>query len=144
MREAYVVDTSVAVRWWVHQVGWEHAREVRDALVAGTVALATPDFTRVELTEVMRKQRLKVAALRDLDLRTVASSLDALGVDLLVLPVETIERAASVASSRSLRMFDAVPAIAALDKGWPLLTADVKSARALTGAVEVEVLRGIT
>lgn len=53
MSPAYVVDTGVVLRWFVPQVGYEHAREVRDAFRAGPVELAPPDFARVELAEVL-------------------------------------------------------------------------------------------
>lgn len=29
--DRYVLDTSVAIRWYVDQPGFEHARELRDA-----------------------------------------------------------------------------------------------------------------
>lgn len=40
-------------------------------------------------------------------------------------------------------MFDAISASLALDRGHPLLTGDARSARALAGVVDVEVLQAI-
>ena len=66
-----------------------------------------------------------------------------LEVEMAVLDDADLVRAAALAGRHSLRMFDAVGAALALDRGLPLLTGDARSARALTGVVEVEVLSGI-
>jgi predicted nucleic acid-binding protein len=139
----YVVDTSVFLRWWVEQVGWQHAQRVRDQFVAGDIALLTPEFTRIELAEVLRRKGLLEGVLTETDYLTAVESLDLLGIDLVALDRADLVRAAALASKRSLRMFDAVGASLALDRGLPLLTGDARSARALAGVVEVEVLDGI-
>ncbi|MBE1588666.1 hypothetical protein ACFPOI_54705 [Nonomuraea angiospora] len=41
MADAYLVDTSVFLRWFVDQPGYEHAREIQDAFLRGRVALET-------------------------------------------------------------------------------------------------------
>lgn len=139
----YVVDTSVFLRWWVEQVGWQHAQRVRDQLVAGEIALITPDFTRVEHAEVLRKKGLLEGVLSEDEYLAAVVSLDLLGVELVVLESDDLVRAAALAARRSLRMFDAIGASLALDRGLPLLTGDARSARALAGVLHVEVLEGI-
>lgn len=53
MRDAYVLDSGVALRWWVPQVGHEHAREVQAAALLLTsdrrLALAVGDLLDVEV-----------------------------------------------------------------------------------------------
>lgn len=139
----YVVDTSVFLRWWVEQVGWQHAQQVRDEFVAGRLALVTPDFTRIEHAEVLRKRGFLDGLLTETEYLAAAQSLDIMGVELVSLGQADLVRAASLASRRNLRMFDALGAALALDRDLPLLTGDARSARALTGIVDVEVLRGI-
>ncbi len=143
MSDAYAVDTSVFLRWWVDQVGWQHARRVRDDFLAGAIRLATADFTRIELANVLRKKGLLRDQLTEDEYLVAVRSLDDLGVDVVALSVDDLERAASLAVRRNLRMYDALGAALALDRGVPLLTADIKSARALTGVVDVEVLEGV-
>lgn len=70
-------------------------------------------------------------------------SLDVLGVELVALDEADLARASALAARRRLRMFDAIGASLALDRGLPLLTGDAKCARALVGVVDVEVLEGI-
>ncbi len=139
----YVVDTSVFLRWWVEQVGWQHAQRVRDDFVAGDVALITPEFTRVEHAEVLRKKGLMDGVLTEDEYLDAVQALDIMGVDLIDLDQDGLVRAAALAAKRSLRMFDALGASLALDRGHPLLTGDARCARALAGVVEVEVLEGI-
>lgn len=139
----YVVDTSVFLRWWVEQQGWQHAQSVRDSFLAGDVGLVTPDFTRIELAEVLRKKGLLAGILNDDEYLAAVESLDVLGVEIVALDRCDLVRAAALGAKRSLRMFDALAASLALDRGLPLLTGDARAARALVGVVEVEVLEGI-
>ncbi len=139
----YVVDTSVFVRWWVDQVGWQHAQRVRDEFLAGDLELITPDFTRIELAEVLRKKGLVDAVLSEDEYLAAVGSLDVLRVELVPLGEDDLTRAAALAARQSLRMFDAVGASLALDRGLTLLTGDARCARALVGVVDVEVLEGI-
>lgn len=140
---SYVVDTSVFLRWWVEQVGWQHAQRVRDQFLAGDIALITPEFTRIEHAEVLRKKALLDGILNETEYLDAVASLDVLGVDLVPLDRVDLVRAAALGARRNLRLFDALGASLALDRGLPLLTGDGRCARALAGVVEVEVLDGI-
>jgi len=139
----YVVDTSVFLRWWVEQIGWQHAQRVRDEFVAGDIVLITPEFTRVEHAEVLRKKGLLDGVLTEDEYLGAVEALDVLGVEMVKLDRDDLVRAAALAVRRNLRMFDAIGASLALDRGLPLLTGDARSARALAGLVDVEVLDGI-
>ena len=74
---------------------------------------------------------------------SAARALDDLGVELVVLDADGMERACALAARPSLTVYDALGASLALDRGLPLLTGDAKCARALAGVVDVEVLEGI-
>lgn len=143
MSPGYGVDTSVFLRWFVDQVGYEHAREVRDEFLAGAVELRTPDFTRIELANVLRKTALITGIMTEAEYLSAVRVLDDLGVEIVPLDADGLERAAALAARQSLRVYDALAASVALDRGEPLLTADARSARALAGVVPVEILRGI-
>ena len=116
---------------------------VRDELLAGDVALMTPDFTRVEHAEALRQKGLLVDVLNHDEYLAAVQSLDVMGVDVVALDSDDLLRAAALAARRNLRMLDAISASLALDRGHPLLTADARAARALAGVVDVEVLEGI-
>lgn len=139
----YVTDASVFVRWYVEQDGWEHAVEVRDAFARAEISLLAPAFVRVEMTNVIRKVWKRKRMLEPEGLAAVARSLDVLGVVLVESDADGIARAARLAATHSLSMYDALYAELALSTGNVLLTADASSARALAGHVPVEVLRGV-
>jgi predicted nucleic acid-binding protein len=83
MDEAYVVDSSVFVRWFIDQVGYEHAREVRDAFLTGAVELVAPDLARVELANGLRKAGLLREHLNKDEYVAAVRTLDDLGVELV-------------------------------------------------------------
>lgn len=139
----YVVDTGVFVRWFVRQVGWEHAREVRDSFLAGSVLLETTDSARVELAHVLRKKGLLEGRLDREQFLAAVRTVDDLGVTVHGTDVDTLERAAALAADRRVSMFDALLVHRALDRDLPLLTADAGLCRGVEGLVSTELLRGI-
>jgi predicted nucleic acid-binding protein len=140
--ERYVVDTGVFLRWWVPQVGFEHAREVRQRFVDGRVDLVTTDTARYELAHVLRTKALLPGHLDRAGYLAGASLLDDLGLARSA-DADDMARSAELAVDRNLRFFDAVFAELALREDTPLLTADARLARALAGVVDVQVLRGV-
>ncbi len=140
----YVVDTGVFLRWFVKQVGWEHARDVRSGFLAGDVVLETVDSVRVELGHVLRTKGFLPGLLtRDQVLASVRS-VDDLDVTVHRIDVDTLERATALAIDRNLRLFDALLANCALERDSTLLTTDAKLCRAVEGLVSTELLRGVT
>lgn len=65
MADSYLVDSGVFVRWFIPQVGFEHAREVRERYLAGTVALSTVDLARFETANTLRKAGLLTGLLTE-------------------------------------------------------------------------------
>ncbi len=142
--DRYIVDTGVFFRWYVDQDGFEHAREVQKRWLDGTLELETVDFVRIELAELLRK-RGYLDRLLDLDEYVEAAALLDVSDDLRIHPVDAdaLALAARLAATRTLRLFDALLVSQALSSDLPLLTSDVKLARAANRIVEVEVLRGL-
>lgn len=143
MDEAYVVDTSVYVRWFIDQVGFEHAREVRDAFLAGDLELISPDLARIEMANVLRKRGWRDGHLTREEFLVAVRALDDLGVELVVQDADGIERAAHASVDHMISVYDATFVDLALHCGLPLLTGDARSSRAVANVVEVEVLRGV-
>lgn len=140
----YVVDTSVAFRWFVEQVGFEHAREILKEFLDGSVELATPDMSRVELGHVMRKAGFLRGLLTRQEVIDGVVLMDELGVQILRTEADHLQQAAALAVDHSRPMFDSIFVVHAIEQDLPLLTADARLARQVAGTVEVEVLRGIT
>lgn len=142
MAEAYLVDTSVAVRWFIEQQGFEHALSLREDFLNGAVELETVDCVRFELGHVLRKKGLLLDRLTVEEYVAAARSLDDLGLVVHITDADAVERAAALAASRNLRFFDAVIADRALQQGLPLVTTDRKLVHATVGLLRVEMLRG--
>lgn len=141
--EAYVVDSSVVVRWYVDQPGAEHAREVRERLVAGSVSLVAPDICRWEVANVLRKKGLEPGLLAVEDVVGSLTDLDDLGVVVHPVDLPRLQTVTALAARRRMSLFDAAFVELSLRTGLPLLTADARLARAVAGLVSTEVLRGV-
>lgn len=138
----YVVDTGVFLRWFVPQPGYEHAREVRQAFLAETSELTTPDSVRIEFAHVLRTKGFLQDVFTRGEYLTAVRTLDDLGVDVRSTGVDAVERSAALAVDKGLRFFDAVVVELALRLGLPVLSSDGKLKRAMGGDVEIELLRG--
>ena len=141
--EAYVVDSSVVVRWYVDQPGAEHAREVRERLVAGSVSLVAPDICRWEVANVLRKKGLEPGLLAVEDVVGSLTDLDDLGVVVHPVDLPRLQTVTALAARRRMSLFDAAFVELSLRTGLPLLTADARLARTVAGLVSTEVLRGV-
>lgn len=143
MAEAYLVDSGVFVRWFVPQVGWEHARRVRAKYLAEEVTLETVDLARFEVANVLRKAGLLRGVLDAPAFVRAARAVDDLEVTVHTTDVGALERAAGLSAARMLSVYDAIVVDRALERGVPLLTADARLARAVAGLLSTEVLEGI-
>jgi len=141
--ERYVVDTGVFLRWYVPQVGYEHAREVRARFAAGAAALVTTDAARYELPHVLRTKGLLQGHLDQSAYVQASGVLDDLD---LARPADAValRRAAALTTTHTLRFFDALFVDLALQEGVALLTSDGRLARAVSGLTPTVLLRGIS
>ncbi len=143
MADAFLVDTSVFVRWFLRQVGYEHAREIRTGFLAGSVRLQTVDCVRFELGHVLRTRGLLKGRLDGKEYLAATRSIDDLDITVHVTDGDALERSAELAWQRSLRFFDAVLMDRALVEGLPLLTSDRRLVNAVGVTGAVEILRGV-
>lgn len=143
MNDAYVVDTSVILRWYAEQIGFEHAREIRGGFLAGAIRREAPDICRWELGNVLRKIAARHALTEQQVVQSV-SDLDVLGVVVHPTSMDDLTLITRLAVRRSLSLFDAAFVSLALQTGLPLLTADAKLVRAVGGLISTDLLRGIT
>jgi predicted nucleic acid-binding protein len=139
--EAYVVDSSVLVRWYLDQVGFAHARQVQAELAAGSVRLEAPDIVRWEVPNLVRART--IGRLSADDLVDVLTDLDDLGLVLHALDVEDMRRLLRLCVRHGLSMFDAAFVDLALRTGLTLLTADARLVRSVDRLIPTELLRGV-
>jgi predicted nucleic acid-binding protein len=143
MLDGYMVDTSVAVRWFIPQVGYEHALEVQQAFIAGEVRLEAVDSIRAELGHVLRNKGLILGKITRDEYLAAVRSVDDFGVKVHPTDVDAVERAAALAADYSLRFFDAQIVDRAVVEGLTLLTSDKHLCNAVAGFAKTELLRGV-
>jgi predicted nucleic acid-binding protein len=140
--ERYVVDTSVVVRWYLPQSGWQAARDYLSRFLAGTIELTTTDCARFELPHVLRKHGLQKGGMNREQYRRASRSIDDLGIASRRLDADEIEQCAILADTHNVSFFDAVFVFECLLTGAVLLTSDGRLSRAAEGVVPVEVVLG--
>lgn len=128
----------MAVRWYLDQPGFEHAREVRDA----GVSLLAPAVLRWELGNVLRLKGVARGLLSAEEVLQALQDLPLLGVQVREDDEASTLAAARLSLTRSFSFFDASFVVLALRTGFPLLTADARLARGIAGLVSTELLRG--
>jgi predicted nucleic acid-binding protein len=141
--DSYVVDTGVFLRWFVDQDGFEHAQELQQELVDGSVTVATIDFARVEVAGVLRKKGLLAGRLTPEEFAGAVRVIDDIGVTVYETTADRLEHAALLSARRMIGMYDALFVHLAEELELPILTSDSRLSRAAGLTVRVEVLRGI-
>lgn len=141
--DAYLTDTGVFVRWFVPQDGYEHARDVRDRFLAGTLDLHAVDVARVELAHVLRKKGVLAGRMTRQQYLDAVRAVDDLDVRIHRTDADALERSGALSITRSLRFFDALLVDRAMVEDLPLLTTDLRLVRAVDDLVSTEVLRGV-
>lgn len=142
MADRYLVDTSVFVRWYIEQVGFEHALRIQDAFLAGEIVLETVDSVRFELGHVLRKQGLLKRRMSREEYLVAARSLDDLDVVVHATDGERLERAAALAADTPMGFLDALLVDRSLELDLTLLTADARLCNASARLVRSELLEG--
>jgi predicted nucleic acid-binding protein len=144
MSDGVVLDSGVLLRWYVEQAGFEHAREVQDAVLARRLHAMLPDQGRIEFAAVLRTKGVLAGRLRRGDYLQALRDVALHGVDVRMTSEEALVRAPDIAIDANVSLYDAVFVELALSSGAPLLTNDVRLARAVGGLVSTELLRGVS
>lgn len=143
MADRYLVDTSVFARWYIEQVGYEHALRIQAAFLAGDIVLETLDAVRFELGHVLRKKGLLSRQMSRQEYLVATRSLDDLGVVVHVTDADRLERAAALAADTPMGFFDALLVDCSVELGLPLLTADARLCNSSARLTRTELLEGI-
>lgn len=143
MPDSYAVDSGVFLRWFVPQIGFEHARLVRADFLAGSVMLETVDNVRVEVAQALRVKGLLSGLLDRDQYQGAVRSIDDLGVIVHPTDVDALDRSAGLSADWNISFFDALVVDRAMQRGLPLLTSDRKLCNAVGDRLSTELLRGL-
>lgn len=131
--ERWVVDTSVFVRWYLRQPGWEQARTLRDDFLAARAEISTVECARFELPHVLRRMGYLRGLLTREDCIAAARTIDDLEIRVTPMDVEQLEAATILALDHQVSFFDGVFVHAALRADGRLATADQGQAQLANG-----------
>ena len=129
----FVLDASVAAKWFNIEESSDTAAEVKDAHVRGDLELAAPSHLIYEVgNSIWRNSQLTAD-----DAREAVASILQLGICLLPPDISRASRAMEIARLKRTTFYDAAYLQAAEELKAALLTADETQARACKDIVQV-------
>lgn len=139
----YVLDASVAVRFFVQESGSDLARRLLEDFSGGLRHLAAPTILQFEVANALRYN----SGVTSEQLNEMLADLADLAIEWAHIPAGEMARIARFARERNLSVYDAVYVRMAHDQGVPLITADramMERCRDLGLVLSLEGLYGIT
>ncbi|MGH7412404.1 MAG: type II toxin-antitoxin system VapC family toxin [Candidatus Methylomirabilis sp.] len=118
----YVLDASVAVRWFVERAEAERDRALalRARHAVGLVHLSVPMSFPLEVANALRFSH----RFPESDVVTAVQTLDDFGLDVHPIHIDLLRKTVAIAFAYRLTIYDAVYVALAELLGFPLLTAD--------------------
>ena len=126
--QVFVVDASVAVKWYVKEVMRDKALEVRNHFVSELIELEAPSLLLYEVGNALRHHPGSTPG----DCAEAVKQLGNLGLVIHDLDDLTADKAASLAYKEKLTFYDAVYLALAKNLEAMLVTADDKLAERLS------------
>lgn len=122
-----LLDTSVAVKWFVTEEDSERALDLQQAHLRDDLQLHAPDTLLMESANALRYAGLsKERILQDLE------TFSALGVEIIPFSIAVLNSAVSLSLEHDLAVYDAYFLALAQAMEMPLITADRKMLSRLT------------
>lgn len=122
-----LLDTSVAVKWFVTEEGSEKALDLQQAHLRDDIQLLAPDLLLMESVNALRYAGLtEERILQDLE------TFFALGVEIIPFSTDVLNSAVSLSLEHDLAVYDAYFLALARALEIPLITADRKMPSHLT------------
>ncbi len=137
--QAALLDTSVAVKWFVTEEDSERATSLRRAHLWDEIQLYVPDLLLMELANALRYTgRLSEERILE-DLATFS----ALDISIVPFSIDVLRSSVALSLEQDLAVYDAYFLAMAQDLGVPFITADRRMLSRLTsedGALSLESL----
>ena len=118
----YVIDSNVALKWELPEIGSDRARHLRDEFVINAIDLMAPDVYPVEIAHILtraERQNIVVPPFATTALQRYLGLLPTLHRSLGLLP-----RAQEISSRYRIGVYDCLYVALAEEQHCPLITAD--------------------
>jgi predicted nucleic acid-binding protein len=116
-----LLDTSVAVKWFVPEEGSERALDLQQAHLRDDLQLRAPDILLMESANALR-----YAGLSEERILQDVETFSALGVEIIPFSIDVLNSAVSLSLEHDLAVYDAYFLALAQALEMPLITADRK------------------
>ena len=140
--DVFTTDTSIFVRWFLKQDGWEIAQTYRDRFAAGKIGLQTVECARFELPHVLRTKGVLGGKMTKEEYRAAVRVIDDWDIEVAPFAADDLEACADLALLHNVRFFDAVFLHRAAVTDTVLLTADLPLAN-VAELVGIRVVRAV-
>ncbi len=118
----YVVDASVAIKWFSEEEYTDKAIELRNRFFKGECELAAPDLILYEVSNALRFN----PNFNEDDVNEAVNSLFDMGIDIIVPTPRVVRSSVMMAFNYKITIYDAFYAALASDIGFIFVTADGK------------------
>lgn len=118
----YVVDASVAIKWFSEEEYTDRAVDIRDKFFKGTCELAAPDLILYEVSNALRFN----PNFNEEDVTEAMNSLFDMGISIIVPTPRIIKSSIAMAFKYKTTIYDAFYAALANEIGFEFVTADGK------------------
>ena len=136
----YVLDPSVAVKWFVHEQDLSAAWQLQDAHLAGLCQLVAPELLLVELANALKAGRRFAVE----EVQTALQYVKDLRLRLESIRWDTLQEAVALAGAHRTAVYDAYFLAMAVESGRVLVTADetfLRKVGAHSNVVSLRLLR---
>lgn len=132
-----LLDTSVVVKWFIHEEDSEKAANLRHAHVQAEILLHAPDILLMELTNALRYSPLVSAE----EILQALRLFPGLGITIIPFDMDALISSVTLSLEHDLAVYDAYFLALARALEMPLITADRKMLSRLTaedGALDLK------
>ena len=119
-----VIDTSVVMKWYFPEKGFEKALELKDNHIKGNITLHSRDLLIYEFTSAFKNHSSSIISAKDFSL--AVSVLVALKIKLLPLSFQEMKELFNLSRELDLSIYDASFILLSIKIKAPLYTSDKK------------------
>ncbi len=135
----YVVDASVAIKWFSEEEFTDNAIEIRDNFFKGTCELAAPDLILYEVSNALRFN----PNFNEEDVIEAVNSLFDMGISIIVPTPRVVRSSITMAFKHKITIYDAFYSALASEIGFTFVTADSKVYKKIKGLEFVKHISGL-
>lgn len=119
-----VVDSSVAVKWFIPEIYTDRARKIYSRYQNGDIGLIAPDFIHAEVGNIVWRKQI-FEGMSAADAEAVIANFQAIGID-LASSADLLPSAYSLAITHKVTVYDALYVALSVREQCQMVTADAR------------------